>query len=64
MEMFGRLTTSSLAHSAGKVDTPIFSFSIVIAMTLKQLPMEVWDVPMKRVTSLRSAVRLTSHAAF
>jgi hypothetical protein len=64
MEIFGILTTSSLAHSAGKVDTPTFNCSIVIAMILKPLPMEVRDVPMKRVTSLRSAVKLTFHAAF
>jgi hypothetical protein len=64
MEIFGRLTNSSLAHLAGIVDTPIFNFSIVIVMILKPLPMEVGDVPMKRVTSLRRAVRLTSHTTF
>jgi hypothetical protein len=39
------------------VTTQTFNFFIVIAMTLKLLPMEVLNVPLIRVKLLRSRMR-------
>jgi hypothetical protein len=61
---YGRLTTLFLAHWAGQVVIPISNFSTVIAMTIKQLPMGAWDVPMIRVKLLRSRMRRKSQVRF
>jgi hypothetical protein len=50
-------TTIFPAHWVGKMVTPISNFFTVIAMIIRQLPMGVWGVPMKRVRLLRSRMR-------